>query len=499
MLVLLSAGLYPFCFAPTGHVFLAWGVLVPLLVGLRLTDRVTAAVLGGLWAIVAAYGLNDWFARGLSHYYQQTALVGVGFFVGVSVLTASPFYAVFAAWYADRDDAVPHGPSPLAVGAALAASELLRTRLGGDPWALLGHTQGGGAVAAQVADLTGVYGVTLVIGSVNAVLADGCLAAVGRSSWQRVRRDAGLTLAVVAAALLYGAVQLHVVDGTPTGAVPVTIVQPNVDVGSQWSELFYGQNLDRLLRLTDDAQGARPAPIVVWPESAMTFFLEEEPIYRRTIGRVLARSQSQLISGGVRAIDVDTGAPRYFNSAFLVATNGDVLARYDKEHLLPFAEYFPLASVDFMQRRFGRVRSFSPGGPPALLPTVAGPAGVIVCNEGLFPDSAASRAAVGATWLVNLANDSWIPEVKFGEEVLQMVTFRAIEQRRWLVRASTSGPSAVVDPAGRIVTRTPALYGGVLQGAFGTTTARTVYGQIGDAFGWGCLAVVVWAWWRRRG
>src|SRR5262249_61083767 len=103
-----------------------------------------------------------------------------------------------------------------------------------------------------------------------------------------------------------------------------------------------------------------------------------------------------------------------------------------------------------LRRRFGRVRQFTPGGPAELLDTDAGRAGVLICNEAFYGRLAAERVLAGATWLVNLANDTWVSDPQFSRMALDMVRFRAIEQRRWLVRASTWGPSALVDPAGRV-------------------------------------------------
>ncbi len=106
------------------------------------------------------------------------------------------------------------------------------------------------------------------------------------------------------------------------------------------------------------------------------------------------------------------------------------------------------------RRRFGRVREFTPGAGSTLIDTPAGHAGVVICNEGFLPEPAAERVRRGAAVLVNLANDSWLQDPKFSEPAFDMVTLRAVEQRRWLVRASTGGPSALVAPVGRVVAGT---------------------------------------------
>ena len=122
--------------------------------------------------------------------------------------------------------------------------------------------------------------------------------------------------------------------------------------------------------------------------------------------------------------------------------------RSDKRRLLPFAEYFPWQSAGLLRREFGRVREFTPGAPRPPLPTVAGEAGVIVCNEALFPEPARERVLAGATLLLALTNDSWVGEPAYAEQATAMTIVRAIEQRRPLVRASTAGPSLIVALAG---------------------------------------------------
>jgi apolipoprotein N-acyltransferase len=181
----------------------------------------------------------------------------------------------------------------------------------------------------------------------------------------------------------------------------------------------------------------------------------------------------------------------YFNSAFVVAPDGSVLARYDKQHLLPFAEYFPLPQLDFLRRDFGRVREFTAGAPGPPLPTVAGRAGVLICNEGLFPEIAGERVRAGAQYLINLSNDTWLNDRTYSEITFNMVAFRAIEQRRYLVRASSSGPSAIVDPSGRVVARSAPLSGAVVDGAIAARDERTVYSRVGDLFVFACAAAVI--------
>jgi len=252
-------------------------------------------------------------------------------------------------------------------------------------------------------------------------------------------------------------------------------------MGSQWHQEFYGRNLDIYLALTLEALRQKRPALVVWPESAMTFFLDQEPDYRAALRGTLGPYGAALIAGAPR-FSGPPEAPAYYNTAFLISPTGEVVASYDKQRLLPFAEYFPIPALDFLRRRFARVRQFTPGESKALLPTAAGPAGIVICNEAVFPDLPGERVRAGATYLVNPANDTWVNDPRFSAELFDMVSLRAVEQRRYLVRASTSGFSAIVDPWGRTTAVTAPFTRGWVVGSIEGLDGITLYGRFGDLF-----------------
>ena len=108
----------------------------------------------------------------------------------------------------------------------------------------------------------------------------------------------------------------------------------------------------------------------------------------------------------------------------------------------------------------------------------------------MLPRLVTARVRAGATLLVNLTNDSWLGDVQYSAQALDMARVRAIEQRRWLVRASTSGPSALIDPSGRVTAATAAFSRGTIGGAVVAETVVTPYARWGDVFGLLCVAAV---------
>lgn len=510
-LTVASALLIAYAFPLASLRSLAWVALVPLFVVIRRAPLRRALTLTGLWSVLAAYLVGEWFPRAVSTYYQQPLIVGAGFFIGCVATMAAPYYMAFAATYrvlARRAG----GLTPLLAAAAWVTAELGRGRLFtgtpvfiGNPWGLLGYTQVGGAPLVQIAAVTGIYGVSFVVAAVNAALAELWLSIGGAGGAVRTAvRGAGAAALPTIGALLYGAVALHAADQVASSAepVPVAVVQGNLDLDSTWRSAFYGRNLDVYLELTAGAIAHRRPRIVFWPEAAMSFFVDEEPEFRQAIARVLALDGGELVAGGPHAI-LNEDRRVYLNSIYLLSADGDILGRYDKQYLVPFAEYFPLARVDFLRRRFERVRVFTPGTPTAPLPTAAGAAGIAICNEAMLPEVIGTRIAAGAAYLVNPSNDSWLNDRTYSALQFDIVAMRAVEQRRYLVRASTSGPSAIVDPWGRVQVRSEALTRDVIFGTIRPLTAVSVYGRIGDTFALLCVGGVAAgllhaAWWRRQ-
>lgn len=490
--LLLAASLPPLEIRP-----LAWIALVPFLVALRGSGTREAVWLSLLWGLCLACATGTWFVSSVVAYFDQAYPVGAGLFLFTAATTSCPYYMVFGFAYVRL--ARHFGKAlPLLAAAAWVMVELGRGRLLagrpfmlGNPWALVGYSQVGVDPLMQIASVTGIYGVSFAVVAANAGLAELCLAARRRGAGLR-EALLGLLLGIVpaAVALAHGLVALAgAAEDASERAVPVAIAQGNIDSGSRWRPDHYGAHLELYLRLTDDTFAEGSPEIVFWPEAAMTFFVDQEPLYRTAIGRVLRHGGAELVAGAPRYQEGPDG-PLYYNSTFLLSEEGEIRGSYDKQYPVPFTEYFPLR-IDFLRRRFGRARELTPGGPTPPLPTRAGLAGVFACNEGMLPEVVSSRVDAGAVYLVNPSNDTWVAHRQFSEMLFEMVVVRAIEQRRYLVRVSTAGPSAIVDPWGRVQARTPLFSRGVLAGAIWPRQQRSVYNRIGDGFAFLCLAVTL--------
>lgn len=483
------------------HRALAFVAVAPFLMAARTAaSGGQAALVGLVWMMAFAWGINDWFARAVSRYFEIPWAGGVAAFLAVTGLTAAPATMALAVLLR-RCGPAAGAAMPLLTAAAWVAGEFFRTRVLGDPWGLLGYSQATRPLWIQVADFGGIYAVGFVVCLVNALIAESLLASASlRPEARDLRRGLLLTAVLPVLALLYGAWRLDssVPDDRAGPRLDVAVVQGNVDFSRQWQQAMHEPNLERYLALTRQALAGGGIDLVVWPENAVTFYLDLDDQRRRRIADVLAPSATPLVAGGPRVASRRPVDIR--NTAFLLSPEGRLETHYDKQRLLPFGEYAPLGMKVRRAHGDDGVREFSPGPGEAGLLDVAGVRlGVVICNEALFPSPAGERVDRGAEVLVALTNDSWVGEDKYAEQAFEKSVLRAVEQGRPLIRASTSGPSALVDPRGRVRARTALGEEAVLRGTVTGRSSRTVYSRSHDALAWLCVLGVVAGTLRRDG
>jgi apolipoprotein N-acyltransferase len=302
---LVSSALFGLAFPPASLRPLAFVCLVPLLLALRSGSAARAIGLAWLWAVASAWAIAPFFATSLAGYYERPVWVGLLAGMAIFSVMASLYYMAFAL----IDRRLPGRDSlagPLLVAAAWTSVELARGRLFtgssfliGNPWGLLGYSHASGSLA-QVASWTGVYGIGFAIAAVNAGLAGWIGAWRDPARSARRAAGAGLLAALPAAAFaLGGGLALRAAPAASgEELIEVGVVQGNVAVGRRWLSEYFGKNLDVYIDLTRRALREGSPRVIVWPESAVTFFLESEPLYRGAIARVLEAGDVELLAGG---------------------------------------------------------------------------------------------------------------------------------------------------------------------------------------------------------
>jgi apolipoprotein N-acyltransferase len=305
---------------------------------------------------------------------------------------------------------------------------------------------------------------------------------------------------VVGGTTAWGWMTLAVGSFTASGTdLRVGLVQGNVEQGQKWDPARADEIFSRYLELSRDAV-RRGAKLVVWPESSTPFMFEESPMLSEAIRRLARESQTTLLFGSDQ---VERGMPpRYYNSAFLVQPTGAVGGTYRKMHLVPFGEYIPFKNLfSFAAPLVEAAGDFAEGNRVTVFPVTSGSISTAICYEVVFPELAREAVLGGSRLLSTITNDAWYGRSSAPWQHFDQARMRAIEQRRYLIRAANTGISGIVDPYGRVVSRSPLFEPAVVMGDVAFLSELTLYARMGDALAYACLllSVVVCVWPARAG
>jgi apolipoprotein N-acyltransferase len=259
------------------------------------------------------------------------------------------------------------------------------------------------------------------------------------------------------------------------------VVQPNIDPDAQWSGAEREAAEDRLSLLSR----AISSPLVIWPELPAPLYFYDDPQFRNAAVNI-ARHGSYFLFGTVAY----TGEHQPLNSAVLLKPDGSEAGRYDKIDLVPFGEFVP-GAFSFVNRITQEAGDFAPGHDIKVLNAAGHRLGTFICYESAFPDLVRQFSRQGADVLVNISNDAYFGPSEAREQHLSLVRMRAVESRRYIIRATNNGITAVIDPAGRIVNQLPSYREMAASVRYGGVRETTFYARHGDWFAWGCLVVAL--------
>lgn len=453
---------------------LAWAVPGVLLGSTRDLRARNAFLHGALFAVVIGYGIAGWTYHAALEYFAFHRLLCAAFVGSVWLVYGGIPYGLLLVAHGRLRRRVPVWAEPVLGAWLWVAAELVRSRLfTGLPWELLGHTQFRNLTLVQIADLGGVPAVSFVLAFVSVAGAN-LIVAVRRGSVRLA--PLALPAGLLAATLAYGTYARRAYGTPPAGATVHTlaVVQGNIPNEFHWKRAFFERTLATYARLSASGSGEAP-DLIVWPENAANFYLDREPLLLAQLSAVAARARDGLLLGGPRL--ADDGAAR--NSAYLIGASGTIRAVYDKRRLVPFAEYDPFRSV----------HAGPPDGPVYTAGSEAWPlqtpglsVGTVVCYEVLFPHLVRDLVRNGADVLVNISNDAWLDagDDTARRQHFSMAVFRAIETRRFLVRAAATGVSGFVSPTGEAYAMLAAGTAGAATGAVVPRHDQTPYVRWGD-------------------
>jgi len=476
--------------------WLAWFAFIPLFVALRNLSLKHSFYLGLFAGLVHYLSLVYWLAHTMSVYGH------LPFYVSIPVLFLLSFYlALYIALFSMAVTCLCSSPlSFLFIPPLIWVSlEYIRSFLfTGFPWELIGYTQFKMLHVIQISDVFGVYGVSFAIVLGNAVAFLIYLRLMD-NSWQGKRVQTKLAAGAMAAFVvifcavwLYGKWRINNIHelSVISPSSKVTIVQGNIDQAIKWDPAFQKSSTIKYIHLSTLSKDLQP-DLVVWPETATPFYFMHDI------------ELSKLVLKGIHEIGADflIGSPaftrksnkiEYYNSAFLVDAAGNVNGRYDKTHLVPFGEYVPMKKwLPFVNKMVEGVGDFDTGDKGRTIKWQKSSVGILICYEIIFP--ALSRAMVQnhASLLVNLTNDAWYGRSSAPYQHFSMSVFRAVENRRSLVRAANTGISGFIDPCGNVIESTKIFKDAVITQKIPVLEVETLYSKFGDVFAMACLGLSV--------
>jgi apolipoprotein N-acyltransferase len=471
--------------------------LAPLIVAVGRSSTAVSAwrgfFLGLLAGAVYFSGTLYWLVETMTTFGGLSAPIAV-FAAAVLVAYLSLFPAAFALVLARMRASMG---LPLAL--LLAAPTWVATELGrqhvwdGFPWALLGYSQVTVLPIAQLASLVGVYGLSGLLALTSAATAFVVIDQRGR----RWAVAAGV-VSLVAGGAIWGRARMAGGSLMQEGeTVRVAVVQGNIAQEEKWDPLLTDAIISRYLSMTREAI-AKGATFVIWPESSLPVYFEEDPARANAVRRLARESNITLLIGSDQVERIRADAPmnaldnRFYNAAFLVRPDGSTGGVYRKMQLVPFGEYVPMQRLLFFVGPIVEaVSNFTPGGSPVLLPVGTHKVSTAICYEVIYGTLIRRFVTDGSELLTTITNDAWYGRSSAAYQHWDHASMRAIENGRYLARAANTGVSGFVDPYGRVLEKSALFEQAVIVKDVRYLQTRTLYSRIGDLVAWLSLVVVV--------
>lgn len=484
---------------PPWRAVFAWVALVPLLYGLLSENSargphylrrsaLAAYACGILWYVLNCYWIYD-----TMYLYGNVPAPGSAGIVVLYSLVLGLYFGLFGLLVAFTRKAFrSHAVALLLAPFYWAAIELAASRITSVPWDQLGYSQVDNFLLTHLAPFTGVYGISFVLLAGNALLVAALLA---RSIHMRLRIGVGAVLLILL--LQLGSFLKPKPSATTDYAV---MLQPNLDVGvdNQWVGPVWDENVAWILAQSkrtctpafrgvpirnaappaqDCSRNVPPPGLVAWPE-APSPFVGNDPRFVALLRSMAATANAPVVVGHLGSDHTGT-----YNSGAFVASNGTMLGRYDKIHLVPFGEYVPYRNLFFFAHQLTqRLADLNRGKERKVFRTGGHAFGIFICYESIFADEIRRFALNGAQVFVNISDDGWYGDTSAPWQHLNMTRMRAIENHRWILLDTNNGVTTAIDPEGRVTVSAPRHVMTALVARYGYLSDITFYTRYGDLF-----------------
>lgn len=483
-LVLVSGALTALAFPKFSFSFLIWISLIPLLYALAGKTPKQSFLLGLLAGFVFYALLLNWVPDVPAHYGGLSTVFSLLIFF-VFMLYLALFWGLFSWVFSRLRHQLPIASYFIAPFIWVTFEFVLTHLLTGFPWGLLGYAQFQNLMFIQMASVTGIYGLSFMIVLFQSLFV--------LSMQQRRRRFFFVGLAVILLIHLGGFFSLRTSPAS-NGTFQASVIQGNISSDISWDRLSTEeiiQLFERHMDLTYLAH-SEGAQLIIWPEFSVPLcFSCPYGIYLEFKNRIVhfVEDTGKTLLIGTNETRSSAEENEYFNTALCIGPDLNP-TEYYKMHLVPFGEYTPYKKVfSFINTMTHAIGDVTPGKEYVLHEVNGIRFGSPICYEVVFPDLVRRFVKNGARFLTTITNDGWYGKSSAPYQHFAIAVLRAVENRRFLLRAATTGISGIVDPHGRILSKSQLNIQTHLTGSITPLSRLTPYARLGDTFAYGCLTL----------
>lgn len=473
--------------------FLAWICFVPLFVAIYHATPRKSFLLTFLTGFVF-YSLSlYWIYNALTVYGGLYSYVAIGILFLMMVILAALMGLITLCTSFIKNKF--GGSYIYIVPIVWVAVELLRSYFPfrGFPWNNIAYSQALYPIFIQSADMFGIFGLTFVIILVNQLLAEVIVKKIHLTA-PKLFAHIAIAVAVFTVLIAYGWYRVQTIEvRSPDGRqIRIGMVQGNIPQDQKWDSEALARNLAIYKKFTNEIKKSR-ADLIIWPESSFPYVLSvnDNVLDLNRIGlSSFAEGGAWLLFGALAS--KKTPESSLYNSAFLIDNLGNIKGRYDKVHLVPFGEYVPFKKFLFFAKKIvAPVGNFKFGDIDRKIQTDKYQIGTLICYEDVFPAIARRHTQNGANILINMTNDAWYGWTAAAYQHLYKSIFRAVENRRFVLRATNTGVSAVINPLGRVEIKSKLFVPGVMISDVDLRKGETIYDIIGNMFAYICAGLTI--------
>jgi len=494
ILSVVSGILFPLSFMLLHGGILAWFLFVPFFLSIENKSPRNAFRLGILAGTIANAIGTYWLIGTISRFGGFPDVISVLFHMILSAYSGLSV-GIFAYITTKLGLFKKHGLlSALLIAAVWTSIEFLFPFL--FPYGIT-NSQGKFIPVIQIFDLFGMYSLSFLIVIINVTLMR--LVKRSKEKGQNPSMEVVTSLVLIVLTISYGFWKIGVEERRIAEApkIKVGIVQANFD----FFEKKENNEHEISQRHRSISESLDSTDLIIWPETAIQSWIPVSSRFLANDGKIVvpAIKGTYFMVGGlsykINKTDKDEITDEdieRFNTAFLTDPNGKILGKYNKIMLLLFGEHLPFASYFPSLKKISPASGdFTPGNELNILEIREKGIKIapLICYEDIIPSFSRKFVEKGANLIVNITNDAWFGRSTAPYQHLLISIPRAVETRRYLIRATNTGVSAVIDPLGRVVAETGIFEMATLEREVGIMNGdKTLYTRMGNAFAWGCLA-----------